>query len=367
MTRTIFLLLSAAFLAAGCSMGPTMLKGSRLGYNQHLHASNNEELLVNIVRLHYGEQPLFLQVGSISANFGQAANVGMASTFQTGGGMHPVTSHTPSLGYQYSESPTIIYTPVQGTEFATRLLSEIELSTFLLLARGGSSVRTLSRLMVMRIGQLDNPIPGGPKSCGPENNDAMFVELINIFKNQEQRGDLEFVRMETKDGVDRAVVRMRFADHDEATRMEKLMGTKIPVTPLASGDLTATVTLSPVNDFTSQESGTVYFKLRNLLQVFWALSFGVDEAGKSRPPGKTFTSYTDSDEGKLPRLLVAIKTSAMEPQNAYTRVFTRGKWYYIDDDDLYSKFCLGLLGSLYSLQANPPAGGQPLLTLPISR
>lgn len=362
---SIFCLLAFSFLA-GCSIGPTVLKGNRLGYNQHLHSSNKEELLINIVRMRYGEQPLFLQVGAITANFGQGVNAGMSSTFQKGGGIPSVSINAPSVGYSYSESPTIVYTPVQGAEYASRMLSEIDLPTFLLMVRGNWSLRTLCRFMIMRIGQLYNPVPNGPKSYGLPDNDAMFSELINFFWKLETRGDIEFVGMEEgRNKVGQALVRIRFADAGEAKRFGELVGSELPLETLSSGSLVTTLKLNPVNDFTEREAGEIYFRLRNFQEVLWAVSLGIEDDGDTAAQMETSKFRTPADG--IPYLLMAVHTSKNKPMNASVSVFERDKWYYIADDDLYSKFCLSMLGSLYSLQANPPQGPQPFLTLPVAR
>ena len=354
-------------LLTGCFLGPTVLKGNRLGYNQHLHASNNEELLINIVRMRYCEQPLFLQVGAITASFGSATSLGVSGSHNSRiSAVYPRTSVTPSLGYSYSENPTIVYAPIQGAEYASRMLSEVDLSTYLLMVRGGWSLRTLSRLLVMRIGQLHNPVPNGPESYGPENNDAMFMELLNFFWILETRGDLEFVRIEKGcNNVGQAVVRIRFDNKNEAKRLGELVGSSIPLETLPSGALITTLKFNPVNNFSDREKGEIYFKLRNMLEVFWAVSFGV-ESGEEVEALKGSNKVRTPSNG-VPHLIITVKTSDTEPTNAYVCVFTRGKWYYIADNDLYSKFCLSALGSLYSLQAKPPQGVHPVLTLPVSK
>ena len=57
-------------LSAGCQFGPTALKLSHTQYNQALQESSAEQLLLNLVRLRYGEAPVFLEVGSVSRRLG---------------------------------------------------------------------------------------------------------------------------------------------------------------------------------------------------------------------------------------------------------------------------------------------------------
>ena len=61
-------LLLLCLLVTGCSLGPRQLKGNRLGYNTSIQKSDNQELLLNLVRLRYMEVPNFMQVSSVTAS-----------------------------------------------------------------------------------------------------------------------------------------------------------------------------------------------------------------------------------------------------------------------------------------------------------
>ena len=59
----------AALVHCGCVMGPRFLEASRVSYNEMIQRTDNEQLLLNLVRLKYRETPVFLEVGSVSAQF----------------------------------------------------------------------------------------------------------------------------------------------------------------------------------------------------------------------------------------------------------------------------------------------------------
>lgn len=68
------LLASLAVLSAsGCAthpFGPRAVQPASLGYNEALVRSADRQLLLNIVRLRYRDNPLFLDVSSIVAQYG---------------------------------------------------------------------------------------------------------------------------------------------------------------------------------------------------------------------------------------------------------------------------------------------------------
>ncbi len=70
-----FLLLSAVALLSGCtSFGSWIMTGERVNYNAALQITNDEQLLLNLVRLRYLDSTAFVEVGSITAQ----------SSFQSG-------------------------------------------------------------------------------------------------------------------------------------------------------------------------------------------------------------------------------------------------------------------------------------------
>src|SRR3954462_13537714 len=62
---TLALLLSAP----GCSFGPKTLCRTRLPYNEAVKTTSEEQLLLNIVRLRYSDNPSSIAVSNIAAQF----------------------------------------------------------------------------------------------------------------------------------------------------------------------------------------------------------------------------------------------------------------------------------------------------------
>ena len=64
-------LLFCAFLGlTGCTgVGKMVLPPDRYGLNESLHLSQNQQILLNIVRLRYSDAPYFLGVGSVTSSY----------------------------------------------------------------------------------------------------------------------------------------------------------------------------------------------------------------------------------------------------------------------------------------------------------
>ncbi len=59
-----------AILLTGCAQhGPDLVKAGRNDYNKVLAQTDEEEQLLNLVRLRYADNPMMLQVSSVSTSF----------------------------------------------------------------------------------------------------------------------------------------------------------------------------------------------------------------------------------------------------------------------------------------------------------
>jgi hypothetical protein len=104
----------------GCGVvGPTSIKLGRNSYNEVIHQTSADQLLVNLVRIHNHEMPLFIDVTEVDATVQVQANASGAQTnigarAGTTGGTLAGAVESVALSGQYLEAPTIRYQPLQG-------------------------------------------------------------------------------------------------------------------------------------------------------------------------------------------------------------------------------------------------------------
>ena len=355
---------------AGCSLGPKALKGNRLDYNVNIQKSNNEELLINLVRAKYYEQLFFLQVGSISSSFSYSANAVMSGTFYKNGGAAFANSFTPLVGAGYDEKPTITYTPVQGEQALKQLMEEISLDRFMLLIRSGWSIQSLMWSIVRQIGELNNFAP--EMTRGVENNYHKFLDLVRMFGRMQSRGDLEFV------GVDKegnGIMQLRYAGPEEADEIEHLLCIKPERIQGPRGKIVSTIKLTQVRELDicckrKDLCNKVPIKLKSCFEVLYDLGRNVEVPEKDMERGLTQKYETPRGElinrKGLHHGLIAVRSSTTRPEDAYATIFYRDRWYYIADDDARSKAYFVLAETIISLQAGDLKTEQPLLTLPVN-
>src|SRR6516225_7252278 len=61
--------LVAAWASAGGCIGPKAVRYTRLRYNEVVRDTNDEQLLINIVRLRYADSPVFIDLPNITSQF----------------------------------------------------------------------------------------------------------------------------------------------------------------------------------------------------------------------------------------------------------------------------------------------------------
>ena len=73
-------------LTSCAQLGPDLVKAGRNDYNIVLQQTEDEEVILNLVRVRYGDRPLFFNVSSVSTSFTWSQNAAANGTlFEYGG------------------------------------------------------------------------------------------------------------------------------------------------------------------------------------------------------------------------------------------------------------------------------------------
>ncbi len=378
MLQRVPLLCCLVLLLAACNAGPKLLPGNRLDYNRNLRRSNEEELLLNIVRMRYYEQPFFLQVGSISSNFGISAGLAAGGQYYDRPSTMARNSMNLSAQGSVSENPTITYTPVQGETHAKRLLAEIGVDRLALFVRAGWHVDDVFRLMVEHIAALENDFSAGAASRADEGQRAKsikgFLELCALLRQKQISRNLTIYEERQAQGAVH-ILEVRLADPAEARRLGQLLGRPLRLTPIPGGQV-ARLRLEAVDSFVlaaaASDAGdnVVPIRMRSFLEAMMGLAAGVEPSAEDVARGAALQLNNAASDALLkayglPPLLVVHRSAASPAQAAVTAEY-RDAWFYVDDNDTRSKALMMLLGNLYALQSGDVESITPLLTIPVN-
>jgi len=345
---------------AGCSaVGPASVRMGRANYNTAIQQTNAEQLLLNLVRLRYRDVPYFLEVASVSTSFefNAAASGGVS--------LPESASKAYNLGAEVSmqENPTVTYTPLQGEQFVTQLMSPVSLETLLLLYHSGWSIERVFRVALQSINNVRN----APSASGPTPDYVpiyeRFREVTKILQTLQRRNVLSLGHV-TATGSDKPFVEMRVDPKALGSDEFKQLCTLLDLDPGRG-----TFRLAAERGAGGKDRLSV--ATRSLSSVLFYVSQSVIPPERDELAGRV--TVTRDEQGKrfdwhaVTGGLMRITSSSLPPGNAYVAIRYRGSWFYVDDSDLTSKSTFSLLMQLFALQAGDVKSAGPVLTLPVSR
>jgi hypothetical protein len=356
------LLLTITFSTIGCiSIGPHAMKQEWLKYNNVISNIEDQQNLLNLVKLRYNDSPKMLAVTNINSQLllGVADDSGLSYTTFEGSKLGDIFSF--SIFPKYEDKPTITYQPLQGEKFVKSMLEQISLDVLMLLNNSGWSVERIFRLCIQDI----NGIRNAPGASGPTPDDVPeYKDFLTVAKLMRtlQKSNLSNVEYELVDGKSSLVFSLA-KEALELPETHKL---------LEMLRLTPGKTEYPIirNDI-DHNPNLVRLRTRSVMGILYLLSQSVEAPQEDVRKGKlTTTKYADGRPfywSDLFSNLFQIKSSPDKPSDAFVRIKYRGSWFYIDDTDVESKRTYALFSQIFAIQAGKIEVERPTLTLPIGR
>ncbi len=366
-------LLLLCLLLAGCSLGPRELKGNRLGYNTSIQKSDNEELLLNLIRLRYMEVPCFMQVSSVTSSFEYSLALEAQAQWSKGDlyTQFPMRFLNPLARGSYTESPTISYSPLAGEKFVSSLLTNVTPQRFWFLHRSGWEIDLLLDLLVRKLGPLQNPGPFEYQESQYLELERRFQEFARLAREYLRRDDFSLVYPDPEEKLPyELVMEFRFKNAGEAGPFESLLGTRLKLTPLPDGRLLGQIFLSTKAGFRKlQESNLdgplLRIRFRNFVGVLTDLLNGVEV-----PPGEAEQGIVQrvgaaADDPSLGAGHIIVHCVGAFPEKSMVAIRYRGHCFYIADTDYVSKRTFAFVSTLLALQSGEAKPTAPVLTLPV--
>lgn len=394
-------LLAACLAASGC-VGPAAVRSTRMRYNEVVRATNDEQLLMNVVRLRYADSPIFIDLPNITSQFEVAAgasNPGPAGS-STSFGMFGMTGR---------DTPTLSYHPRQGREIAKSLLNPLS-ADLLSVVNAGARLDQFLWMTLNDINGVPNAVRATTLAPNVADDNARFLRGVKLLAEISDRGGAEigFSTSEDADaasdpiaaklvegrdlldaakagfvfrrnGDDRMTlykkdkdlnlrIRPEFAHSPEMVELAKIFR----LTPGLSlyeikSSLQPNSDTTPLGDVNA--GGTIYLNMRSVLQIMTFLSKGVcvpeahvrdGEAPTTRGPDGRPVDWTRVTAGNF-----FVASQKHRPLHSEVAVQYRGHWFYIPRDDVASRSILAVLEILFALQESDEKTSGPVLTLPV--
>jgi len=334
------LLVISSCIFFGCTKyGPVFLQSERSQYNQAIQKTNDEQLLLNLVRLKYHDTPLFMEVHNIASQFTLQKDMVIGTSLQGAKGIFAQGAST-----LVEESPTISYSPLHGENFVQGVLTAISLKTIVLLFHSGWSVERIFKVCLQRIDKLKN----APGASGPTPKIApktgKFFKTAKFLQQLQSQGGLDLV-YRVINGEPQLVIRISeaFKNSETANQFARSINATIGQTSYAFG--------AP----SIKDKQSIDIVTRSLLGVMFYLSEAVQVPEQDIVEGRVTVTKTDDGEvfdwAEITGELLHIHNSPNPPVDVSLLIFYRNYWFYINDSDLISKSTFSLLAQIYALQS----------------
>jgi hypothetical protein len=343
---------------AGCAtFGPDTVTRDRFDYTGAVAESWKSQMLLNLVKIRYGDTPMFLDVGQIVTGYT------MQSTFSAAGSIFNTSTIVPgvpnsSIGLgaqgQFTDRPTITYAPLVGERFARSLMMPIPPSAILNVVQAGFAADVVFRLTVQSVNGVDNHRVQFQyvRPANPE-----FYVLLRDLRRVQASGAIG-VRVERVDKEERLNLVFR-PNLDAAIESAGVNIAKILGLNRAAREFRVVYGVVAENDkVIALLSRSIREVLVDLSSVISVPEAHVAERRVGPTPGADV-----GPEGPVPPL-IRIAHSTDRPGDAFVAVPYRGYWFSIDDRDLASKNVFSFIMFLFTFVETESKGAAPILTIP---
>lgn len=354
LTVTILCLILGAL--SGCAVvGPSSISQGRGDYNEAINRTEDEQLLMSIVRGRYGDTFTLLTVTGVAANVRFGARAGVQAGFgQTENYVGNLVPFGGDLAYE--ENPTITYAPVQGEQHMQQMMVPIPLNILLLVVRGFTYEGDLFTLMVNRINDLRNPDFLTGKSAELSIRFKRFVELAEELRDE---GVLDWIS-DPRDEVAFDVVISNYAPQYSQQVREFLTLLDLPI----PAEETEDIVIPAYFAVKTRKMWGIGITTRSTMDVVEILRAAVEVPQEHARAGLA-VMYPPVG---LPGQGIRIIASKEKPKNLSLAVTHRGYWFYIDEADQCTKAVFRVLRALWSFSISRAVGQRdaPVLTIPVN-
>jgi len=348
------------FLVAACSsIGPATVPHDRIDYGSSIGNSWKEQTLLNIVKLRYADMPIFLEVSQVIAGYQLQSAVSGSFTLGnfTANLIDRLTAAgTATTGSTYTDRPTVVYQPLTGVDFLKRLMTPIPPSSVLFMLQSGYSAERIMPILLDSINGVNN---GSNRLRRPP--EPKFTRLVELLREGQLAGAIQIRIEHAKDTGESSVLIFGPSRDPELAEKGREIKTILGIKP----DLRE---LRVNYGGYSGKNDEIDMMTRSMLQIMleFAAVVQVPESdvveGKATP-GLVEAPNAPALNGPPFRVLVA----DAQPRDAFVAAQYNGRWFWIADTDVQSKYTFGIIMLLFSIADTGIRGSAPVVTIPANQ
>lgn len=339
---------------SGCGgIGPYTVKQDRFDYVEALSQSWKQQMLLNIVKIRYGDTPVFLEVASIISQYSIESQADFRLT-----DVYPryTTGNSQSVGgsAKYTDKPTITYSPLTGERFARSLIKPIPPPAILSLIEAGYPIDSVLRVCVNSINGVRNHYGGALRS---RHADPEFYPLLERMRKLQASGTIS-LRSAKISETEAVVMVFRGEMTKEFEEESRFVRKTLKLDPNARE-------LRVVYGSAAKDDREMALQSRSILEILVDMGSYIEVPANDIKEKRTVPNLPEEKVGDKPVLpLIAIHSGKSAPANCFLAVPYRDHWFWIDDSDLRSKSLFTFLMFMFSLTETQGREGAPIVTIP---
>jgi len=333
---------------AGCSgIGPGTVARDRFDYTSAISESWKRQMLLNIVKIRYGDAPIFLDVASIINQYQLTTDLNASYSWTA-----PFLSN-PRVGVDgnFVDRPTITYNPLTGEKFARNLMTPVAPATVMSLIEGGYPIDLVFRILVHSVNGIQNSFGGGARA---RKADPEFYVILDKMRRIQTTGAVALRVKRTENREALMMVFRKRVDKEmeqEGREVRRMLGLKEE-----GGEFRVVYGSAPAND------EEVALLTRSILEVLSDIS-GTVEVPADHVAEKRVLPTIEPDGEGIKGTMIRILCSTAKPDDDFAAVPYRGRWFWIDDRDYRSKRLFSFLMFAMTLTETGGKEGAPIVTI----
>ena len=384
--------MSAALALSGCR---TMNWNEKWQSNfvDQMAVARDSQMLKNLVRMRYGEPPVFTTVGTVTEKYRQEPSkislTGAVTSVLSSSAENSAKSENSlsgQAGIGGTRETAVQYSPLIGKELNTTMNQRLELETVFDLTQSGFSIERVLAIAVERFGPaLNAPFASGPTPdhLPSQEEFSKYEDILAALKNLRQRNKIRFLKAgpgeicsepsvpaETGEQESRKKITACFLDDNDCLCENNSDPQWKKLTDLLKVEDGEGILMLTDSDLSS--GSEIKVRTRSLFGIMHYLSQNVkvpdgdreivkisrindgescDKDGEKRngwdcsPAGQRFEIISSDTR---PRLICSGSRTDGDCASVVAR--HNGRWFYIDARDHGSKATFALLTKLFEIQ-----------------
>ncbi|WP_322613993.1 hypothetical protein [Pseudomonas sp. BIC9C] len=347
-------LIATACHVAGCgTLGPASVQRDRTDYGTVIATTWKEQTLLNIVKLRYGDAPVYLEVSSVISSSAMESQVSLGANWFSG---LPIDGNSQSIGAsgRYTDRPTISYTPLSGERFSRYLLQPLSPAAVFSLVQAGYPVDRVLQLTTRAINGVYNRSTSPARARAADPRFYQLLEALRRIQRSESLGMRINQRMS-----DESVLVIVTRDVSEKVENDRHAVREILHLRPDTSELKLTFGM------VQRDDTEIALLTRSMSEIFLELAATIEAPPLHMQEGRANPAPAAPDPASpWDAPLVRIHSSAERPADAYAAVHYRDYWFWIDDRDMKSKSEFLFILVLFSLAETGVAPQAPVITVP---